>query len=53
MRKGRKREKNKPKNRLLTRENKLMVSRGELDGGWVKSVMGNKEYTYGEHWVMY
>jgi len=30
------REKDKPRNRLLTIENKLMVVRGEVGGGWLK-----------------
>ena len=41
-----KREKrDKSGNRLLTIENKLMVTRGEVGGGWVKLVMGMKECT--------
>jgi len=36
MRKGKKREKGKPRNRLLAIENKLMVTRMEAGwGGWV------------------
>ena len=42
-----KRESDKPRKRLLTIENKLMVTRG---GGWAKWVMGIKEGTCcGEH----
>ena len=33
----------KPRNKLLTIENKLMVSRREVNGGWAKWVMGIKE----------
>ena len=33
MSKGEKRERDKPRNRLLTIENKLMVTRGEVGGG--------------------
>ena len=47
------RKRNKPRNRLVTTENKLMVTRGEWLGGWVKQVMGIKEGTCDEHWVMY
>ena len=38
-------EKDKPKNRLLTIENKLMVTREEIGGRITKWVMGIKEYT--------
>ena len=31
-----KEKRDKPKNRLLTIENKLVVTRGEVRGGWVK-----------------
>ena len=31
-----KRESDKPRNRFLNMENKLMVTRGEVGGGWVK-----------------
>ena len=46
----------KPRNTLLTIENKLMVMGGEVDGGvgWVKYVMGIKEGTCcNEHWMLY
>ena len=32
----RERERDEPRNKLLTLENKLVVSRGEVDGGMVK-----------------
>ena len=35
-----------PWNRLLTIENKLIVTRGETVMGWVKEVLGIKEHTY-------
>jgi len=41
----------KPRNRLLTIENKLMVTGGKWVGGWVKQAMGIKEDTYDEHRV--
>ena len=46
MNKGGKRERNKPRDRLLTLENKLLVTvEGEGgEGEWVKQVMGIKEY---------
>ena len=31
-----KEKRDKPKSQLLTTENTLMVTRGEVDGGWVK-----------------
>ena len=34
-------EKDKPENKLLTRENKLMVTRGEVCGGMGKISEGN------------
>ena len=37
-----KRERDKPRNRLLTLENKLMVTRGEI--GWGESQTGNGDY---------
>jgi len=40
------------KPRLLTVENKLVVTRGEGVGGWVKWVMGIKESTCDEPWVL-
>ena len=45
MSKGEK-KRDKPKKRLLTIENKLMLTIGEVDGGWIKWVMGIKECTY-------
>ena len=39
------RDRGNPRNRLLTIENKLMVNRGEVGGGWVKQVMRIKECT--------
>ena len=45
-------ERDKPKHRVLTIENKLLVARGEVAGGW-KQITG-LAYTYhDEHWVMY
>ena len=42
----------KPRNRSLTLENKLMVTREEVGGGWVKQVMGIKDsICHDEHWV--
>ena len=43
----------KPRNRLLTIENTLMVTRGEVGERWVKWMMGIKEGTCDEHWVLY
>ena len=44
----------KPRNRLLTTENKLMVTRGEVGGGWARWVMGIKEgVCCDEHWVLF
>ena len=43
----------KPSNRLLTIEDKLRVAGGEAGGGWVKWVIGIKQCTCDEHWVMY
>ena len=49
-----KKERDKPKNRLLTVENKQMVTREELDGGMGEIGEGNKVYTYlDEHLVTY
>ena len=48
-----KKERGKPRNRLLTIENKLMVTGGEVGGGQVKWVVGVKEDTYDEHWMLY
>ena len=42
----RKRERETPRNRPLTIENNLMITRGEMDGGWVKWVIGIKKPTY-------
>ena len=42
----RERERDKPRNSLLTIENKLMVTRGEVGGVWEIQVMGIKECTY-------
>ena len=47
---------NQETDRLLTIENRLRVTRGEVggDGGWVKLVMGIKEYTCcDEYLVLY
>ena len=42
------------RNRLLTIESKLMVTRGRWVGAWVKQVMGiKKEGTCDEHPVLY
>ena len=47
-------ERGKPRNRLLTIEIKLMVTRGEVGRGMVKYVMGLKECTCcDEHQVLY
>ena len=43
------RDRDKPRNRLSTIENKLMVTRGEVVGGWVKQVKRIKEGTCCEH----
>ena len=47
----RERGRDKPKSRLLTIENKLMVT--SRMGGWVKQVMGIKKCTCNEQWVLY
>ena len=47
---GKKRDK--PRRRLLTIKNKLMVTREEGVTGWVKWVMGIKECTCDKHWVV-
>ena len=39
--------------RLLTIENKLRVDGGRWMGGWARWVMGIKEGTCDEHWVLY
>ena len=50
----RKRERGKPGNRPLPRENRLRVTGGEVGRGWVKWVMEIKEGTcHGEHCVLY
>ena len=51
MSKGKK-ERDKPRNRLLTVENEWMVTRGEVGRAQVKQVMGIKEDTCDEHWVL-
>ena len=44
----------KPRNRLLTLQNTLMVTRWEMGGGGVKQVMGMRECICDdEHWTMY
>ena len=43
----------KPRNRFVATENKLMVTKKEVVWGWVKQVMGIKECTCNEHRVMY
>ena len=51
---GGKEERGKPRNRLLTIENKLMITRGEVGGRMGKQVMGIKECTCcDEHQVLY
>lgn len=39
-----KRKRSKPRNRLLTTENKPMVTTGGWAGAWVKQVTGIKEH---------
>ena len=34
-------------------QNKLRVAGGEVGGGWARCVMGIKEGTCDEHWVLY
>ena len=43
----------KPRSRLLTMENKLMVTEGDMGRGWVKQVMDVKAGTCDQHWVLY
>ena len=50
--KEKKREKGKPRNRLLTIDNTLVVTRGKTVWGWVKQVMGIKDGPGDEHWVV-
>ena len=47
------RERGKARNRLLTIENKLMVTKGEGGGGMGKEVIGIKECICDGHWVLY
>ena len=49
---GDKREREAKHKRLLMIENKLRVDGGRW-GGWAKWVMGIKEGTCDEHWVLY
>jgi len=53
MSKGTKRERGKPINRLLTIENKLMVTRREVGRGWVKLVMEINKCTCDEQQVFH
>ena len=47
-------KKDKWKNRLLTIENKLLVTRGKVDGGMDEIGEGGQGHTYrDEHWIMY
>ena len=39
--------------RLVMIENKLRVGGGEVGGRWARWVMGTKEGTCDEHWVLY
>lgn len=40
MQKGKKKKKSdKPRNRLLNIENKLMITRGKVSGGWVMQIL--------------
>ena len=48
-----KRERGKPRNTLLTIENKLTVVGGEVGRERAKWVMSIKEGTCDEHWVLY
>ena len=45
MSKGKEREREKPRNRPLTLENKLVVAREEGVEGWVREGVGIEEYT--------
>ena len=46
-------ERDKPRNRLLTTENKLMVTRGEVNRG--SGLIGDRdsEVHFDEHWIIY
>ena len=48
-----KKEREENHKRLLTIENKLKVDGGKVHGEWAKRVMGIKEGTSDEHWVLY
>ena len=50
---GKKGEREGNHKRLLTIENKLRVTGGEESGEWAKWVMGTKEGTCDEHWILY
>ena len=39
--------------RLLIIDNKLSVAGGVVGGGWARWVMGIREGTRDEHWVLY
>ena len=48
------REEKRERGETRTLENKLMVARREVGGGWVRQVMGMEECThYDEHWVLH
>ena len=38
--------------RLINTENKQRVAGGDVDGGWANWVMGIKEGTWDEHWLL-
>ena len=48
-----KKERGKNHKRLLRIENKLRIAGGEVGRGWARWVMGIKEGTCDEHWVLY
>ena len=49
-----KREEGKPRNRgVLAIKSKLMVTRGEVGGGWIKQVMAIKACAWDEHPLLY
>ena len=50
---GKERERGKPRNRLLTIENKLMVTSREVGGGGVKQVTGIKVCVWSKHEALY
>ena len=50
---GKKREREANHNRLSTIENKLRVPGGEVGRGYAKWVMGIKEGTCNENWVLH